>query len=305
MKNRFAILAIVLVTVVAMTPVANAAEKTICFVTFSLQVGYFQSSVAGGKAAAKELGVELLVMDPQADAAKQVTLFEDCIARKSNGIVVDPIESSALTGVIEEAGKKGIPVAVLDTPIEAEPVIANIGVPQYDVSYTFGQFVSGYIIGKMGGKANVGVMLASTEVQLLRRDGFKDALASVPGAKIVATGDGRNILERSTAEAEDMLTAHPEINVIYATGDPALQGGLAAAASQGRKIAFFGWDDIPEPFIKPLEDGRIIGFMKQKPFVGGKTAVQFLVDHLNGKKVPAKFSYNPDIVTQFNLDKHR
>ena len=35
-----------------------------------------------------------------------------------------------------------------------------------------------------------------------------------------------------------MLTAHPDINVIYATGDPQLQGGLAAAASQGRDIAF-------------------------------------------------------------------
>ena len=55
MKNRFAILAIVLATVVAMTPVAKAADKTICFVTFSLQVGYFQSSVAGGKAAANLL----------------------------------------------------------------------------------------------------------------------------------------------------------------------------------------------------------------------------------------------------------
>jgi ABC-type sugar transport system substrate-binding protein len=35
---------------------AVAAAKTICFVTFSLQIAYFQSSVAGGKKTAKELG---------------------------------------------------------------------------------------------------------------------------------------------------------------------------------------------------------------------------------------------------------
>ena len=52
-------------------------------------------------------------------------------------------------------------------------------------------------------------MLASTEVQLARRDGFLEALKAVPNATVVAEGDGRNILERATAEAENMLTAHP------------------------------------------------------------------------------------------------
>ena len=291
--------------VLAMLAPAAASATTICFVTFSLQIAYFQNSVAGGERAAEELGVELVVLDPQADAARQVTLVEDCLSRQADGIVVDPIESSALMGVIAEAGAQGVPVAVLDTPIEADAVITNIGVPQYDASYTFGQFVAGYIIGAMGGEAKVGVMLASTEVQLLRRDGFVDALAAVPGAEVVATGDGRNILERATAEAEDMLTANPEIDLIYATGDPQLQGGLAAAASQGRDVAFFGWDDIPAPFLKPLEDGRIVGFLKQKPDVGGETAVRYLVSHVNGESVPARFSYNPDVVTRYNLDQFR
>ena len=284
---------------------ARAENIPLCFVTFSLQVAYFQSSVAGGKKAAQELGADLTIIDPQADAGKQVTGVEDCIARNVKGIVVDPIESKSLAGAIDQAGKQGIPIAVLDTPIHAPAVIVNIGVPQYEVSHEFGQFVAGYIIGKMSGKAKVGIMLASTEVQLARRDGFVDAMKAVPGAEIVATGDGRNILERATSEAEDMLTAHSDINVIYATGDPQLQGGLAAAASQGKTIAFFGWDDIPAPFLKPIEDGRIVGFMKQKPQVGGETAVRFLVKHINGEQVPAQFSYRPDVVTIYNLDKFR
>jgi ABC-type sugar transport system substrate-binding protein len=283
----------------------GAAAKTICFVTFSLQVAYFQSSVEGGKKAAEELGHELIVLDPQADAARQVTQVEDCIAREVDAIVVDPIESSSLLGVLEEAGQRKIPVATLDTPVDSPYVVTLIGVPQREASYTFGQFVAGWIIGKLGGEAKVGVMLASTEVQLARRDGFVDALKAVPGAEVVATGDGRNILERATAEAEDMLTAHPDINVIYATGDPQLQGGLAAGAAQGRDIAFFGWDDIPEPFVKPLEDGRIVGFLKQKPEVGGEMAVRLLSDHLEGKEIPSRFTYSPDVVTRYNLDQFR
>jgi ribose transport system substrate-binding protein len=289
---------------VGLAPVP-AGAATICFVTFSLQVAYFQSSVEGGQKAAKELGQELIVLDPQADAGRQVTQVEDCIARNVDAIVVDPIESSSLLGVLEEAGQRGIPVATLDTPVDSPAVVTLIGVPQREASYTFGQFVAGWIVGKLGGAAKVGIMLASTEVQLARRDGFVDALAAVPGAEVVATGDGRNILERATAEAEDMLTAQPDINVIYATGDPQLQGGLAAAAAQGRDIAFFGWDDIPEPFLKPLEDGRIVGFLKQKPEVGGEMAVRLLSDHLEGKEIPKRVTYSPDVVTQYNLDQFR
>ena len=290
--------------IIGLAPV-EAGAKTICFVTFSLQVAYFQSSVEGGQKAAEELGHELIVLDPQADAGRQVTQVEDCIARNVDAIVVDPIESSSLLGVIEEAGQREIPVATLDTPVDSPYVVTLVGVPQREASYTFGQFVAGWIVGKLGGEAKVGVMLASTEVQLARRDGFVDALKAVPGAEIVATGDGRNILERATAEAEDMLTAQPDINVIYATGDPQLQGGLAAAEAQGREIAFFGWDDIPEPFVKPLEDGRIVGFLKQKPEVGGETAVRLLSDHLDGKEISSRFTYSPDVVTRYNLDQFR
>lgn len=303
---RKALLALAAGLALTLSGPAFAQDKpTICYVTFSLQVGYFQAGVDGAKKAAEELGVDLVVLDPQADAGRQVTQFEDCIARKSNAIIIDPIESGSLGGAIEEAGKAGIPIAALDTPIDSPHVVVQLGIPQYDASREFGQFVAGYIIGKLGGKASIGVMLASTEVQLARRDGFLEALSAVPGAKVVATGDGRNILERATAEAEDMLTAHPDINVIYATGDPQLQGGLAAAASQGRDIAFFGWDDIPEPFIKPLEDGRIVGFLKQKPELGGEMAVRLLVKKLKGEEIPAKYSYNPTVVTTYNLDQHR
>ena len=109
---------------------AVAQDKTICFVTFSLQIAYFQSSVAGGQSAADELGVELVVLDPQADAGRQVTQVEDCISRNVDAIVVDPIESSSLIGVLDEAGARNIPIATLDTKVDSPHVVTLIGVPQ-------------------------------------------------------------------------------------------------------------------------------------------------------------------------------
>ena len=62
---------------------------------------------------------------------------------------------------------------------------------------------------------------------------------------------------------------------------------------------------LAQPFIKPLEDGRIVGFLKQKPAIGGEMAVRLLVDHLDGKEITSRFSYNPDVVTSFNLEQFR
>jgi len=66
------------------------------------------------------------VLDPQADAARQVTQVEDCISREANAIVVDPIESSSLLGVLE--------VATLDTHVDSPYVVTLIGVPQREAS---------------------------------------------------------------------------------------------------------------------------------------------------------------------------
>jgi ABC-type sugar transport system substrate-binding protein len=185
-------------------------------------------------------------------------------------------------------------------------VVTNVGVANVEAGKQFGDFIAGWILGKLGGKAKIGVMLASTEVQLARRDGLVDSLKAIPGAQVVATGDGRNILERASSQAEDMIQAHPDLDVIYATGDPQLQGALAAAASRpGLHIAFFGWDDIPAPFIKPLEDGRIVGFTTQAPGNEGMLGVRYALAAAAGKPVPKTVVSPVEIVTQGNLSHYK
>ena len=305
--SRTAALSAAVGTAALMSPQPAAADDapTICFVTFSMQVEYFRSSVAGGERAAEDLGIELIVLDPQADASTQGELVEDCIARQVDGIVLDPIEAGSVLGPIDEAEEAGIPVITLDTEIDHANVIGLVGVPQFEASYNFGLYVAGYIAGAMGGEANIGLMIASSEVQLARRDGFLEAMEALPDVEIAAEADGRNILERAMSEAENMLTANPQIDLIYATGDPQLQGGLSAAQAQDRDIAFFGWDDIPEPFLAPLEEGRLVGFLKQEPDYGGEMGVRLMVDHLAGEEVPEHHTYTPVVVTPYNLEMFR
>lgn len=290
---------------------ASRAE-TIGFVTFSLQVAFFQQTVRGAEAAAREMGVQLIVLDPQGDALRQVEQIESLIARKVDAIVVNAIEPSGLMTVIEEAARVGIPVVGIDQPIASPYVVSNIATNSVAASREFGRFITGWILSALGGKANIGIMLASTQVQLARREGFLQALEALPECRVVFEGDGRNVPEIALGVAENMLLAHPETNVIYCTGDPQLQGALAAAISQNRPdIAIFGWDlevtwsTVPPHFVKPIEEGRIAAFLMQRPYEFGYYGVLYALKAARGEPVPAQVDTNIDIVTKFNLHRYK
>lgn len=305
MRKLAVVLLITLALGVSLQRGAPAAPKkvTVCFVTFSLQVAFFQDSVNGGKREAQSQGADFIVQDPQADTQKQVTQIEDCVARNANAIVVDAIESKAVLGPIAEARKKGVVVVAVDTFLDSPDVTSNVGVSNFDAAREYGQFIAGWILNKYGGKADIGMVLASTEVQLARRDGFLEAMKSLGGnARVVGTADGRNILERATAVSEDLLTGKPSIKIVYATGEPQLLGALAAAASQKRKdLAFFGWDKVPQPFVKPIQEGRVIAVTNQQPEVQGQLGVRYAVQAAQGQKVPARIVTPVAIITKQNL----
>ncbi len=297
------LLAAVLIAGALSSVPAGPKPVTVCFVTFSLQVAFFQESVNGGKAEAQKLGATMIVQDPQADTQRQVTQIEDCIARRVNAIVVDAIESKAVLGPIKEARRKGIAVVAVDTFLDSPDVTSNVGVSNFDAAREYGHFIAAWILAKFGGSADIGIVLASTEVQLARRDGFMEALKSLGGkARVVGTGDGRNILERATAVSEDLISGKPNLKIIYATGEPQLLGALAAAESQGRKdIAFFGWDKVPAPFIKPIEEGKVIAVTNQRPELQGQLGVRHAVQAARGQKVPARVATPVVIITKLNL----
>ena len=59
------------------------------------------------------------------------------------------------------------------------------------------------------------------------------------------------------------------------------------------------------PFLKDAFDVSYTQLGVMMALIGGATAVKLLVQHLAGQKIPARFSYNPSVVTQYNLDKFR
>ena len=78
--------------------------------------------------------------------------------------------------------------------------------------------------------------------------------------------------------AENLMTANPDLTAIYATGEPALLGAVAAVESQGRQgdVKVVGWD-LTASAIKGIDAGYVVGVVQQDPAGMGAAAVEALV----------------------------
>ena len=75
---------------------------------------FFVSLVEGAEQAAKEAGVDLIVVDAGDDASKQVSDIEDLISKNVSVLIVNPVDSDAVTGAVQVAVDSGVKVISVD-----------------------------------------------------------------------------------------------------------------------------------------------------------------------------------------------
>lgn len=159
----------------------------------------------------------------------------------------------------------------------------------------------------MGGKAKLGVVGAlNSFIQNIRQDGFEKTLKGVDGIEMAGVVDGQNIQDNALAAAENLITANPDLTAIYATGEPALMGAIAAVQSQGKqdKIKVFGWDLTAEA-IAGIDAGFVVAVVQQDPAAMGGAAVDALVKASAGEAVTKTISVPITIVTKENVEPYR
>ena len=110
-----------------------------------------------------------------------------------------------------------------------------------------------YIKEKLGGKAKIAILAYKSQVpeqSNARTDGFKDALKDLPGVEIVAEQDAW-LAEMATKKAGDILTAHPDLDMIWAANEGGTVGSVLAVKNAGKagKVAVFG-TDVSEQLLR-------------------------------------------------------
>ena len=286
---------------------ASAAAETIALVQINQQALFFTQMNEGAQAKADELGVELVIFNANNDPAAQNNAIETYIAQEVDGLVVVAIDVNGIMPAVEQAAAAGIPVVAVDAILPDGPQVAQVGVDNAAAGAMIGEHFLEHVEKEMGGEASLGIVGAlNSFIQNVRQEGFESVVAAAPRITMAGVVDGRNVQDNAMSAAENLMTANPDLSAIYATGEPALLGAVAAVESQGRQdsVAIVGWD-LTAAAIKGIDEGYVVGVVQQDPAGMGAAAVEAAHRAIAGETVEAEIAVPVTIVTSANVDDFR
>jgi ribose transport system substrate-binding protein len=305
-RRRLLALSLLAATSVVALPAlpAVAAEPTIALVQINQQALFFTQMNEGAEKKAKELGAKLVIFNANNDPAAQNNAIETYIADKVDGMVVVAIDTNGIVPAVEAAAAAGIPVAAVDAILPSGPQIAQVGVDNEAAGRAIGE----HFLKVTGGTGKLGIVGAlNSTIQNVRQKGFEDVVKAAPGVTMAGVVDGRNIQDNAMSAAESLMTANPDLTAIYATGEPALLGAVAAVESQGRQadVKVVGWD-LTASAIKGIDAGYVVGVVQQDPAGMGAAAVEAAVKAIAAKPAGTETIAVPiTIVTKENVEPYR
>lgn len=276
---------------------------------YDLQNPYWQSYAAGVKAAGEKAGVEVVVVDQKSDQQQQVSGSLDLINQGISGLIVTPVQPSALPSTIDAAHDAKIPV-----------VIADIGTAgDYDAyiqsnNTNGGALAAEYVIEQLGdvpGPHKVGVieLHAGSVVGEERVAEFVSILEDHDNFEVVSSLDGNDTVDGGFAAAQDMLSANPDLQVIYAANDDSAIGAQRAMETAGKSVKdgfiLIGFDGA-DGALELIEKGLMSATVAQDPYGQGMKAVETVLALLDGEEAyddaATKTIFFPvEIVTADNL----
>ncbi|MFN3682678.1 MAG: substrate-binding domain-containing protein [Fimbriimonadaceae bacterium] len=269
---------------------------------------FWKAIHAGAKKAAGELGVEVIWKGPvkEDDRESQIAVIEDFITRGVDGIVVAPLDSSALVAPIEEAIAKGIPVVIIDSGLNSDKYVSFVATDNYKGGKLGGE----HLAKLLGGKGRVVLLryqVGSASTQE-REKGFLDAMKENPGITVVSENQyGGATTETAQRAAENLLAPlkKPDgtlsIDGIFCPNESTTVGMLRVLQDAGLagKVKFVGFDSSPT-LIAALEKNQIHGLVLQNPFNMGYLGVKTMVSHLNKEPVEKRIDTGATLATPEN-----
>lgn len=263
---------------------------------------FWQSVHAGAVAAARETGIEVLWNGPasETDYNGQLQIVEAMINRRVDAIAVSPNDRTAMVGVVERAAREKIPVIIFDSPIDTQNYVTRVATDNYQAG-RLGAGRMGVILGGKGTVAMVAVRPGGAS-SMLREQGFEDGIKQgFPGITIVDKRYGLADFAKSMEVTENMLTAHPDLNALFASNESSTVGAARALRSRRSKVKLVGFDSSPA-LIADLKNGLIDSLIVQDPFRMGYESVKAAVKMLRGEQLPKAHDLPPTLVTVENLE---
>ncbi len=166
----------------------------------------------------------------------QLAKAQTMIASGVQALGLEPWDAGGITPVLQQAKAAKIPVFLIvdDVPGAVEKGLAAgyIGVDETAGGKLVGQALS----KELGGKGEVAILegAAGDAAANQRTAGFKSGIQGT-GLDLVASADAGWARDKGLAVATDILTAHPDLDAIFAENDEMAFGAASAAKAAGKQ----------------------------------------------------------------------
>lgn len=241
---------------------------------------FFVSIREGVEEVAKNENVETVITDAQNDSSTQNNQVEDLITQGVDLIVINPVDSTAISTSVQKANEANIPVICVDRKADEGELVSFIASNNVEG----GKLAGEYILEKVGENAEViqleGIPGASSTRE--RGEGFTEAT------------DGKiNLLASQTANfdraegmtvMENLLQAHPDVKAVFCQNDEMALGASEAVKASGKDVTIVGFDGNDDA-LKAVEEGSLSATVAQKPQEMGKLAIETALKYLKGEQV--------------------
>jgi ribose transport system substrate-binding protein len=268
---------------------------------------FWKAVEAGAREGAKEAGVEMIWKGSlkEDDPGQQIQIVQQFVSEGVSGIVLAPIDDTALRGPVAAAMQKGIPVVIMDSPLRGEPLkdfVCTVSTNNHRAGEMAGERLGKLLHGK-GTVAILRYIKCSTNTGQ-REAGCLEAIKKFPDIQVILDNrySGWSISEAQST-ALDMLDKLKEADGIFCSNEPTTFGMLLALRQNnlaGSK-KFVGFDTSPA-LVEGLKRGEIQALVAQNPKKMGREAVQALVAKMNGETVNAVIDSGAAVVTKENLE---
>lgn len=266
---------------------------------------FWVSVHAGAAAAGQKFGVEVLWNGPaqETEYDRQMQIVDSMIAQHVDGLAVAAAERKALNRSLDRAAQLGIPVTVFDSGVDSTNYMSFIATDNYQAGQMGARELARLLHGK--GKVAMVMNIPGSASTMDRERGFEDVVkAEFPKIEIVARQFSMSDRSKGRAAAENILTAHADLDGLFASSEPSSVGAALALKSRGLsgKVKCVGFD-ASDNLIDDLKGGTIDALVVQDPFKMGFEAVKTLVDKLNGTSPPKQIDLPARVVARPDLDK--
>jgi ribose transport system substrate-binding protein len=286
--------------------VKASGPLTLAVVPKAVGFDFWDSVRKGAQCAASKMTDVTLQWDgvtAETDVTGQVNLLQNFLTRQVDGLVYAATDAKVLAQVTQDALSRNVPVINIDSGTNPQPDNVPVFATDNIAAARKAADLLADALGPGDHKVAFIPFQPGTVTNDQRTKGFKEGLARHPNLTLVAEQSSNSDPNTALSVTENILTANPTLDGIFAANEPGVVGATNALNQAGKagKIKLIGWDASPDE-VKGVTAGAITALVVQNPFRMGFDSVNAMVKTVRTGQLASSEDTGVTFVTQRNIN---